>query len=606
MVPDAENPSKRSDQGGRRYDFNRTTSRITCCYCGKSFTPNFNEAIRPVLRHFLPMSFPFAACSTPGCPNFGKNVFEFYGRPHRLYRDRKDRGCEAVCRGCQKGVVLGEPLRLHGSDKMRGILDGVLFAFLLGAKKRRTVHFTQMFFPKVDDKGYYRALRNAGARLRSYHTWRNARLLDPQAPIDFSQTARVYTDVIEASLRRLGDVHRHRRVKIIVSALALEKSYFLLAAHPFFLPRGKEKELAPGNYNIDPATGRPSVEITRKWHCLEHPMHRTITLGKKTTPEDLAAKQADVSRARSGYYIEPAYAELAHLLVVRTMLRRFKRKFLYLDAHKSSINSAMVALADEIRSERVEVVLFQRQYKKGGRAPKPTFDMGTIDSTKRAEALSACWEATEPEVLRVLDAGEDDVSAEEADERVKKRNKEKKTDQRRVPVKEATTDPGQRAARAFNSATLGGFSPKGQWAWLRFPSPMGRERECRTLWLTRMPHKSFAEAKQCLRYSTLQPVDSSMRAIRSRVRAIDRPLFRAAAGSSFNERYYDPVVLSAELSIYLFARNYMLMSADQQVVPAWKMGLAGSKKEHSSLTDLVLDFRLDIPHAEDMSAWLRR
>lgn len=274
-------------------------------HCKRSFTPKFNQALRPVLQHFLSLSLPFVACSTPDCRNFGKNVFEYYGAPHRLYRERKGkhRVHDVVCRGCQKGLTLGKPLRLRLREDTPGILDAILFAFLLGAKKRRTVHFAQMFFPKLNDRGYYRALCRIGDRLGDYHAWRNARLLDGKAPIDFTQTARVYTDVMEASLRRLGDVHRHRRVMIMVSVLALEKTYFILAAHPYFLP--SVKELKPGDYHIDPATGLPKVDVVRRWDCVEHPIHTNFPLGKKKTPESLAKEQADVSRAKQGYYITP-------------------------------------------------------------------------------------------------------------------------------------------------------------------------------------------------------------------------------------------------------------------------------------------------------------
>ena len=588
MVPDAENPSKRSDQGGRRYDFNRTTSRVTCCYCGKSFTPNFNEAIRPVLRHFLPMSFPFAACSTPGCPNFGKNVFEFYGRPHRLYRDRKDRGCEAVCRGCQKGVVLGEPLRLHGSDKMRGILDGVLFAFLLGAKKRRTVHFTQMFFPKVDDKGYYRALRNAGARLRSYHTWRNARLLDPQAPIDFSQTARVYTDVIEASLRRLGDVHRHRRVKIIVSALALEKSYFLLAAHPFFLPRGKEKELAPGNYNIDPATGRPSVEITRKWHCLEHPMHRTITLGKKTTPEDLAAKQADVSRARSGYYIEPAYAELAHFLVVDRMLSRFGRRFYYMDTSRDLFDSAMVAMRDNICRRRVEVVLYQHET--GRRRAPMTAGKETKKSRRgrrNAAGLRRAFEEAEAAFEKRIN--EESLTAPD-------------------PERETAPDPEREKVRSvlWRQARVGGNSPFAEGVWLVFPPDYKNYVDCRTFWITRRRDDTVDDGLDLLLNASMHSVDSAHWSMRSRAKALKRRV-STSAGKGLSGSYYRFDVMCAELWVYLLDFNYRLRKRDKRKVPrAVDMGLASASDRVVRLHDVAWNFRLGVAHAKEISRWLSR
>ena len=550
------------------------------------------------------MSMPFAACYTPDCPNFGHNAFESLGGRRRgRYgaRKRKGRADQVICHGCGSELTLGAPLRLHLDSEKERLVDSVLFAFLLGAKKRRTVHFTQMYFPKLSDTGYYSTLRNIGARLRGYHAWRNARLLDPRAPVDFGQTARVYTDVLESSLRRHGDVHRHRRVMVIVSVLHLEKSYYILGAHPYFLPLAYGPEGGADEPYIDPRTGRPSVEFARKWDCLDHPVHNTFLHGEKMTTEDLMQDRADVSRIHNGYYIKSAYAELAHFLTVRTLLRHFKRISFCMDAHPSAIQSAMVGLAGDIRSGRAEVVLVQRQYKKHGRAPKVAFDMGKLGSKERAEALRQRWDATEKTVQRIFAKGEDDVTEQKVAEAVKAGKRDPP-----VPPRVKYPDPVQRAARIFNKAIRGGFGKSGEWGWLRFPSPMGRETECRTLWLTRMPHKTYADAQPHLLYATLQPVDSSMRAARSRVRALDRPLFRAAAGSSFNERYYDPLVLLAELSIYAFVRNYLLLSADQKSIPARQLGLMGVRAGFSSLTDLVMNFRLDTSHAQRMTAWRHR
>ena len=57
---------------------------------------------------------------------------------------------------------------------------------------------------------------------------------DPDVNVDRQTPARVYTDVIQVSMRRLGEGPRHQFLNIIVSVLALEKSGFILAAHPAF------------------------------------------------------------------------------------------------------------------------------------------------------------------------------------------------------------------------------------------------------------------------------------------------------------------------------------------------------------------------------------
>ena len=52
---------------------------------------------------------------------------------------------------------------------------------------------------------YYNQLRSIGSRLRDYHAWRNARLLDPDLETDRETPARVYTDVMKVSMKRYGD-----------------------------------------------------------------------------------------------------------------------------------------------------------------------------------------------------------------------------------------------------------------------------------------------------------------------------------------------------------------------------------------------------------------
>ena len=48
---------------------------------------------------------------------------------------------------------------------------------------------------------YYNQVRSIGNRLRDYHTWRNARLLDPALDTDRKTPARVNTDVIILSMQ---------------------------------------------------------------------------------------------------------------------------------------------------------------------------------------------------------------------------------------------------------------------------------------------------------------------------------------------------------------------------------------------------------------------
>ena len=547
---------------------------MRCKYCGHSFKPKSNETIRTLARYYLSLSLPFATCSDANCPNYGINVFEKYARVGSPYprHYRKQREDTAFCRSCESNVTVGVSRALRRSPKAKTAVRTILTNVQLGVKKRRTVHFA-----KMSSGAYYSRLHRIGARLQDFHSWLNVQLLDPRAKVDFSDMARVYTDVADITLRRMGDVTSFRFLKVIVSVLAIKKTYYILAVHPYFLPARYGP--APEDNYYDPETGWPSDEFAQKWACIEHPVHNRF----EDTSKKTHAGQADVSRFGQGFYVRPAYAEAAHFLVVLKMLQRFERVCFYMDNARDLVPSAMVSMADQILDKKVEVVLFQRSYRARGRPQRPATDMGAMGSESRLKALRKCWEQTEQRVRKTFEEG---MGAKH--------------------LGNDPADPERRAASAFTRATRGAFSSLSEWAWLRFPAPMGNEKECRSLWLTRIPGKTFEEARDPLLYATLQPVDAAIAALRSRVLSMGRPGSRARPGRSFNERYVNPKTVMSEISIYLLGRNYSLMSADQEVIPACELGLMPTGRKPIDLVATFENFRLGLSHAEKISQWLRR
>ena len=81
---------------------------------------------------------------------------------------------------------------------------------------------------------------------------------------------------------------------------------------------------------------------------------------------------------------------------------------------------------------------------------------------------------------------------------------------------EATRKDPRVRAQIYRRAFEGGYSKDGEWAWLRYPPESDAYRDPRTLWLTRMPGKSFE--RRCgsvLAKSTPQPVDSMLDSARA-------------------------------------------------------------------------------------------
>ena len=564
--------------------------QLVCRHCGQTFLARSNRAIRAVVRCFHSQSLPFATCPDSSCASFDANVFENYavrGKPQsrRSYHKVSDTG--VTCSRCGSSVTLGETLGLRGELKeKRRRIETQLTAVLTNVRMRRT-----LWWYDVHPQSYKTGLLRMGAVLGSYHSWLNAKLLNRDAGVDFSKTARVYTDVMETRLRRQGPFHRSRPLKIIISVLAVNRTAFVLAAHPYFMPVKFGPPLEADFY--DPTTGLPDENFKEEWQCIEHPAHVTF----EGTPEKTVSRFPDVSRWGEGHYIQDSFAELAHLLVVRKMLQRFERICFYTDAARGLIQAAMVGLADDIRSRRVEVVLFQRSKKKGKTSFRARMDMGAIGSDKRRAALRAAWEGTEKRVQHHFE--ETFIGDSET-------------------IKNATRPKS--AAKSFRVATKGGFAKSSEFAWLRFPAPLGKEREVRSLWLTRMPDKTFADAEEDLVYSTLQPVDSVMNAARDRVLSLRRPRRRAEPGVGYGKNYVDPLSVLSEISIYFLCRNYAVMSKDSRrdkVIPARELGLIGDQAPFQlrerrlsprvkHLFDIAEKFRLNLSHADTIRGWLRK
>ena len=577
---DPQDPDYPNSRNDRHYLVKSPAGEMVCRYCGQTFTTKSNNALRPVARYFHSLSLPFVTCPNRDCGNHGVNVFENHAETGSGYRRyyRKEKGEHAVrCRLCEQPVTLGQALNLSRQEHDDDTLWRMADYLLVGAKKRRIIVRL-----KMRSQTYFNRLGRIGHRVGDYQAWLNARMLSPtlHTRLDFGPVARVYTDVMDATLRRRGNVHGHRMLKIIVSVLAIEKSYFILAAHPYFLPNKLFGPL-PEDSHIDAETGGPSADFKARWDCLEHPVHNEL---KGFAPGKAQKEQADVSRAKHGFYIRWTYAETAHFLVVRKMLSRFKRICFYIDGSRSLTQSAMVGLADAIKTQQVEVVACQRTKKNSKAAREDKLrEMGRIGGVKRMWWLEHCWSNTEHEASKKI-TGQDEPNMEQ----------------------NVVAEFPQEAAKAFRVATRGACSKPGSWAWLRFPDAFYTGEQYRTLWLTRRAGKAFDDAKDFLVYSTLQPVDSAINSIRNRVRGADRPENRARKGRSMEERYYDPLNVLAELNLYTLDRNYFITQPDQQFIPSDALGLTPMRTPVLDPAEATLQFRLGLSHAQTISEWRRR
>ena len=591
----------------------RTVGEIQCRYCGQSSRLASNRAIRPIARHFLSLSLPFADCSNAECQNHGINVFEHWtgkgsGLP-RHYRRAGDH--KARCSACKRVFALGTPLDVanpaaheakknrdeaaqrladkkarHVARETRAYFKTVIEGVRTNRSLTNTIEFTEMDVDRGSDEtvdvvipGYYRTLKRIGDRLRDHHAYRNARLLRADIA-NRDEPIGLFTDVLDISLKAFRADRRHALLKVIATTAIVDGTIFVIAAHPFFLPTA----LCPSDEALRSDHGKP--EFMRAWAALEHTDTATPAY---TTDESI---EAVPDLGRGGLFIRSPYAELAHFLVVQKMLTRFRTLHNTMDGARHMFPAALVAYRDRILAGRpepgravdkrrraprtAEVVLFQHDT-----TPKSTFGARPAPTERTEETLKDAWDAAEKRWA------DQEVPADLLQGAVGRRNP-------RV------------LAQLFRRAFQGGYSESGGWAWLKYPPPSAAYRNPRTLWLTRMPGKTFdSHGKAVLAGATLQPVDSIFNSIRSRVIGAERPE-RTAKGQSYRKSYVKPEVALAELSIYLFARNYSLRArTKQKTIPAKPMGLMAPKAPRPKMLDLAWTFRLDIEHALRISGWLR-
>ena len=603
---------------------------LRCKFCKQSFELKSNIAVHPIARLFLSQSLPYATCPNEQCDNHGYNVYEHYFAQKSPYRSKRryrrgDGEHNTTCVKCKRQFAIGEPLRvgtkLIPRDEQRLdkkieektkkdpnlkidkaeelmkidlrkqetvktlpiIVEGIIEQRMVS----RTLRPRQGLEHPISASAYYARLRQLGARLRDYHSWRNAHLLYPRNGIRVGAPVRVYTDTLIASLKRHGKEHRYQPLNIIVSVLALEDKAFILAAHPCFYP--KDDTVPSLESLIDSVQEEGLAGLYDDWDCLNHSGKITWAT-EDDEDEESDGGLPDISR--DGYFITSPYAEAAHFLVVDKMLRRFRKVHYYMDAARDLYPAALCALAGSVRSGRVEIALFQHEKwerKEGDVAP----DVKYYSDQEKEALLEAAF-----------------------------RRVEKQFDSKAGPKKgelPLTTKQDKRVrAGLYKGAVKGGRSKKGGWAWLHYPPDSENYRDCRTLWLTRSPEKTFEEhGKPLLYYATLQLVDSIMSSMRSRVRALFRPKERSKPGRSYQSSYFRVDTLSSEMWIYMLSLNYRNIDKKSDPIPAHKLGLMTeaeweqlmerwrSSAVEVGLAEIALDFRLSLKEAGRMSEWLR-
>ena len=192
----------------------------------------------------------------------------------------------------------------------------------------------------------------------------------------------------------------------------------------------------------DPAEDIPSY--LDGWDCVQHLYKKILSSKGKGQMEGLP----DIGKG--GYFSISPYTELAHFLVVRKMLSRFRKVHYIMDGSKTLYSAALTALAPDIRERKAEIVLFQHE--------KNSRDKDRLVSPESVPR--GAWEERRKAVL--------DTAWYEMRKRFKARPNKKGElllAERRLDAKAKAKMEAQLMKHAFN----GGYSKSGGWAWLTYP-----------------------------------------------------------------------------------------------------------------------------------------
>ena len=545
--------------------------KLRCRACTLNIPLYSSASLREIARHFLAESLPFADCPTADCENHGVNAFEYYGRRYldgRLpYQQAGEH--ELICNLCEAPFPLGVPIALQDKPKVRRQVKALIHSVAMG----RTV--SDAYESGIDS--YYPRLRRSSARLRDYLAYRNAHLLRP-LPGDRrgQQAAKVYTDVFMAPLRSSEDGRaKGLKLRVIVSTVELEGTYYILAAHVYFLPdRTRPGRQCPSLLELE-ADREISNPLLRRWDALKTLLDVDATL----TPEGKPTDKQTPDEGQPGQEIALHYAETAHFLVVDRMLSQFGRRYHYMDTSEELYYSAIVAMRASILKRRAEVVIYQHDKPGRTRRPAPA-------SSQKRRNLSALKRASK-----------------EAESAFAERLREEKT-----LTSRETTDATLRSI-LWQRARKGAKSDLAEGIWLKFPPDFSTYLDCRTWWFTRRPGDTLEDGAEALLAAAMKSVDSAHASMRRRVNGMARRVGTSGGGkgAGLGLAYYRFDVICAEFWIYLIYFNFRTWRRDGAgAVPrAVPMGLAEEQEGNVAAHDIAWSFRLGVNEATEISSWIK-
>ena len=341
-----------------------------CKECGLERKIYSNEAVEAMFLYVLKNNLLHDYCPNEACDNYRVNMYEhMYDRKHENHRNGY--GVASVvdscarCKKCGKRFAVGATWRLHEGKRLapapvedeedvetekKPVYPADIQRFMMDVYSN-TGPSAMMFKINCYAEHYYKHLHS----LADTCNFVSSRHLMELQSNQFAESnhykenngcIQLYSDVMQISIFMGGEAKRTEQLLCLLTTATYNESYFVLAFTPMFVPEKFTKEEKIENNTQLGFFESHQSNIHLQWE------------GAPTNTDTSPSSRLNSFPVMGlgGYPVRSSYGAIAHFLVLRKMLSRFKRIIHYIDNEREMKTAALLAFSDKIKAGECEVV----------------------------------------------------------------------------------------------------------------------------------------------------------------------------------------------------------------------------------------------------------
>lgn len=588
---------------------------LICKECGLNRRIFSNEAVETLFLRLLKRNLLHEYCPNQKCENYRVNMYEHMydsggEKYHTGYGVISENEFRARCVRCGTRFLVGTPWRLHGNKRrgpdknktdqnpdyksrypaqlqtfMQGVMNNTGPADMINEFDCHPEHYYSHLHSLADTCSAISA--------RQLMKLQSKRFVRGEHYKNNDGCIRLYSDVMDISIFLGGEDKRVALLPCLVTSTDYNDSFFALAFTPMFIPG-----------ELSPDKKEELREEVFRYECHQANAHlhwEGVPVSHDATPRSRPGA-FNVTGLR-GYFINSSYGALAHFLVLRKMLSRFRRVIHYVDNESVMQTAALTGFADKIKARECEVVLVSIVQAMKSVAAKPQrqrniqefilanaaaneqdqADDGSADKKlPSGEKLRAARKrrllSTVPEVETKLKEAAKAYDAKRADMAANRRFPDERAFVYRLAINKMT--PKRKVDEDGENENKGPLIVN---LWVKDPLSPGFEPGRFFLRSTRRPedtNKTFLDQEVELYLDAKhQPVDTYMSALRRSASQAERARLIAStrSGAGYLSSPRKPKHAIAEFELHRFSWNFMRLkrgNKDRHITRGHRLGLS--------------------------------